>query len=67
MLTMEMDEFKNAFIDAMNTGTKELAVGPNNDNTNETKFKDQYQLSAVVTHQGNKSTEVGHYIADVFR
>ena len=26
-----------------------------------------YDLSAVVTHKGYKSTESGHYVADIFR
>ena len=26
-----------------------------------------YELSAVVTHKGYKSTETGHYVADIFR
>ena len=69
MLTtqMKMNKFKNAFNDVMNTRTNELKVDPNNSKTNATTFNDQYQLSAVVTHQGTKSTQVGHYIADVFR
>ena len=26
-----------------------------------------YKLSAVVTHKGYKSTETGHYVADILR
>ena len=62
-----MEKFQTAFTDVMNKGRKKLTVGPNNTDTNGSVDNIQYKLSAVVTHQGNKSTEVGHYVADAFR
>ena len=44
-----------------------MTVNKNPQEANNTKDNYSYDLSAVVTHKGYKSTESGHYVADIFR
>ena len=44
-----------------------MTVNKNPQEANKTRNDYSYDLSAVVTHKGYKSTESGHYVADIFR
>ena len=63
----ELKEFYKTFADEM---TKKIPNASINENLQESSNENSdylYELSAVVTHKGYKSTESGHYVADIFR
>ena len=44
-----------------------MTINKNPQEARNTRNDYSYELSAVVTHKGYKSTESGHYVADIFR
>ena len=50
----------------MNEKIENITVNGENQKSDNKNCDYEYTLSAVVSHKGYKSTETGHYVADIF-
>ena len=62
----ELKEFYQTFADEMKEKVENITVNGDNLKSDNKNCDDEYALSAVISHKGYKSTETGHYIADIF-
>ena len=60
----ELEEFTAIFNHEMK---KDAHLLPSSVRLSDNLVDVQYQLSSIVTHIGARSTDVGHYVADVLR
>ena len=64
---IELNEFYQIFGEEMNKEVRNIKANDKQKELGNISNDYMYELSAVVTHKGYKSTETGHYVADIFR
>merc|ERR1712156_211629 len=62
----ELKEFYQTFAEEMKEKIENITTNADNQKSDNTTCDYEYSLSAVVSHKGYKSTETGHYVADIF-
>ena len=62
----ELKEFYQTFADEMKEKIENITMNGDNQKSENKTSDCEYSLSAVISHKGYKSTETGHYVADIF-